>query len=146
MRRGTFIISLIILLGMSFLLTQTYNLPKSLVPHVPGPDFLPRVYINLGIILCLILVVKTYRSQRDVTVSFPRLGMLGVGSLIMVTYIVIMKVLGYFLATFLFIGSLVKLMRGKNTSALLVSALFVVFTYIVFLRLFSLPLPMGMLF
>ncbi len=146
MKKGTILISLLIILWMVFLFTQTFDLPKSLTPNVPGPAYLPRVYITLGIILCLSVILKAYLSRENVAVQWSRLRMLGAGSLILIVYILLLNVLGYFLATFLFIIALVLLMGGQIVSGLVVSGSFVFFTYVVFMRLFNLPLPKGLLF
>lgn len=146
MRKGTISITLAVLVGSLYFLGQTFSLPPAFTPGVPGPAYVPRLYLVVVIVLCglILLQVLHRRGEADSPVSYPRLRLLITGLGTSVAYLAITPYLGYFPATLLFVSVLTILLKPPGRwTWLLTSVGYVVFVYLVFYKLFQVPLPQG---
>jgi len=146
MKKGSIIIAgLIFPLTVIFYL-QTLQMPGSTSPSSPGPAYIPRVYLALAVILASAVIIKSLKEKSSQEVRWDKLGYVFVGFLIMASYVILLNIFGYFLATFLYVLGMAVFMDAKKKTGLFASLIFIVFTYSVFLKLFNLPLPKGILF
>lgn len=147
MKRGTIIIAVVSIIISGFLYFHTLKLPMPTSPHVPGAAYVPRLYLTIAIALAVVIIISNLISRLpDKKVNWEKAPFVLIGIAIMFTSLVLINVLGYFIVTFVFIICIVLLMGGKKTHAVGTSFLFLAFIYLVFIKLFHLPLPKGTLF
>jgi putative tricarboxylic transport membrane protein len=144
------LVFLILSLGM---LVLTRGLPES--PMVPvGPAFYPRIVLGLMAGLSLLLVVFDWRAGRRGRPAGAKAAAAANYRLVVVTfttfivYIVLLPLLGFRIATFLFVGGLQALLeppRNARRWALVLAIAFVttVLTYFAFEQYLSVLLPRG---
>jgi hypothetical protein len=142
------IAGLICLGGSLWLLALTRGLPQpALVPI--GPGFYPRILLGIMAVLSAALVVSDLLSRRRAVVAPARYRLVILAFAIFTAYVVLMPVLGYRAATFLFVGALQAVLEpprgGRWWLVLAVALLTTLVTYYVFERYLSVLLPRGRL-
>jgi putative tricarboxylic transport membrane protein len=146
MKRGTVIICTLFFPVALILYLQTLGLPVPVSSFVPGPAYVPRIYLVIAVILSAAVIIKTVleKEMKTTVVTWDKIGSLFVGFLVMFCYIVLLNIAGYFLSTFLFIFTLSLIMGTRKLAGICVAVVFLIFTYYIFYQLFNLPLPRGM--
>ena len=136
---GTMVIAAILL----FLHASSF--PPPLQPHVPGPSFFPKIILALFGFLCMLLLFENLiggRKRRAGEFEWhDRSTAIAVGS--GAIYVILIPILGYMLASFLY---LVVLLIGRiRTWPKILAASFctVLFMYLMFEILIKVDLPKG---
>ena len=127
---------------------MTLGLPHpALVPI--GPAFYPRILLTITALLSAALVVADLVNRRRVAPAPARYRLVIVAFVIFGVYVLLLPVLGYRLATCLFVGATevgLEPPRGRRWWLVLAVALgTTVLTYYVFERYLSVLLPRGSL-
>lgn len=105
----------------------------------------PRLWI-VGIYACLIyLTTKIVSKTEDTDKSSGKLGLPFKFIAAMIGYIVLMVLIGYFIASLVFIAVTMTMLSYRRRFVILaISAGWMVFSYLVFYRLLYVPLPQGL--
>ncbi len=124
---------------------------------------LPRILIVLVLFLLVLMLVERYYllgrptpltdgPDEGLAAALPAEGgevsvsRIAVFVTLLVTYVVIIKPLGYFLATPLFLLAVFSYLRAtKMVWIVLISVGFTVFVYLLFVLFLNLPVPMGIM-
>ncbi len=143
-KRGTVLVSLF-LLCLSFLfLYLTFFFPEE---EGVGPATVPRLWIGLLIILNIFLIYRVIKGveEPDEEKGDPCKTLKFV--VLMGIYIGLLNYIGYFLDTFLFlIIAPLMLYYKKIVNLLLISCVWLVFVYYVFIQTLHIPIPLGIFF
>lgn len=142
------IAGLVCLGGSLWFLVLTRGLPQpALVPI--GPGFYPRILLGVTVVLSAALVVSDLLNRRRAAAAPARYRLVILAFAIFAGYVALMPVLGYRVATFLFVGALqatLETPRGARWWLVLAVALLTTLvTYYVFERYLSVLLPRGRL-
>ena len=142
------IAGLVCLGGSLWFLALTRGLPHpALVPI--GPGFYPRILLGILVVLSAALVVSDLLSRRRAAAAPARYRLVLLAFAIFSAYVALMPVLGYRVATFLFVGALQATLeppRGARWWLVLAVALATTLvTYYIFERYLSVLLPRGRL-
>lgn len=130
------IVSIMLYLISGFFLLQTRSLDG-------GAEIFPRAVAILLIIASTANLIRT-RGKGEVRFSAP-VRVLGV-ILLVIAYAILMNFVGFFATTFLFVIALMLFLNYRKWIVILSVAVgTVVFTYIVFIKIFLIPLPTGFL-
>ncbi|MCJ7839003.1 MAG: tripartite tricarboxylate transporter TctB family protein [Burkholderiales bacterium] len=148
------LICLALAIGM---LVLTRGLPQS--SFVPiGPDFYPRVVLIIMVVLSVILIASDVLQKRKSAADTPagaeapaekrNYRLVGITFAVFAVYVVLLPLLGYRLATLIFMAGLQSVFQpphgARGWIVLLVSALATtVLTYVVFEHYLSVLLPRG---
>lgn len=144
------LVFLVLSLGM---LVLTRGLPES--PMVPvGPAFYPRIVLGLMAGLSLLLVVLDWRAGRRGRPAGAKAAAAANYRLVVVTfttfivYIVLLPLLGFRVATFLFVGGLQALLEPPRSArrwalVLVIALVTTAVTYYAFEHYLSVLLPRG---
>ena len=139
---------LVCLGGSLWFLALTRGLPHpALVPI--GPAFYPRILLTVTALLGAALVVSDLLSRRRAAAAPARYRLVLLAFAIFAAYVALMPMLGYRVATFLFVGALQATLeppRGARWWLVLAVALATTLvTYYIFERYLSVLLPRGRL-
>jgi len=142
------IAGLVCLGGSLWFLALTRGLPHpALVPI--GPGFYPRILLGILVVLSAALVVSDLLSRRRAAAAPARYRLVLLAFAIFAAYVALMPMLGYRVATFLFVGALQATLeppRGARWWLVLAVALATTLvTYYIFERYLSVLLPRGRL-
>ena len=142
------IAGLVCLGGSLWFLALTRGLPQpALVPI--GPGFYPRILLGIMAVLSAALVVSDLLNRRRAVVAPARYRLVLVAFAIFAAYVTLMPVLGYRVATFLFVAALQAVLEPPRGSrwwrVLAVALITALVTYYVFERYLSVLLPRGRL-
>jgi hypothetical protein len=140
------------LAGSLWLLALTRGLPQpALVPI--GPGFYPRIVLGVTALLSATLIVSDWVARRRrpagrPTAAAPRsYGLVALVFALFTAYVILMPLLGFRVATFLFVGSLQGALErptGRRWLLLLViAAATALLTHLVFETYLSVLLPRG---
>lgn len=125
-------------------LIQSMNFPSS---SAVGPAAVPRLWIALLIPLNLLLLFKTFSNRAELSDAGPRVDIVLSFVGFLIVYLFVMQVAGYFLSTFAFIiVGLYYLGYRNRRNTIIIAAVWILFSYIVFYKTLYVPLPLGMLF
>lgn len=155
MRLGRDSFAGLIFLAISLaLLVQSFSLPQ--LPLVPvGPGFYPRIVLIFMAVTSAVLIVQDLRARRAIAADGPAparpqraYGLVALSFAIVAAYIVLLPLLGYRIATVLFVAALQAALEGPATwrqwtvlAAIAVGTSAV--TYLVFEQYLSVLLPRG---
>ena len=109
-----------------------------------GPAAVPFLWIAFTTAFCVVLIVQASLRRGEPDPIPGRVGfvLLFVGWLIV--YLVSIGMIGYFVSTFVFlIGSMYVLAYRNHLVILIVSFCWPAFSYIVFVKILFIPLPIG---
>ena len=156
MRLTQNVVSGIVCLALSIaMLALTRGLPQSSFVPV-GPDFYPRIVLVIMAVLSVLLIVADLWPQREKGAAAPaapapekrNYQLVGVTYAVFTGYVILLPLVGYRIATFLFVAALQSVFeppRGARGWALvMVSGLATsLVTYIIFNDYLSVLLPRG---
>jgi len=142
------IAGLVCLGGSLWFLALTRGLPQpALVPI--GPGFYPRILLGVTVVLSAALVVSDLLNRRRAAAAPARYRLVILAFAIFAGYVALLPVLGYRVATFLFVGALQATLEPPRGArwwlVLAVALLATLVTYYVFERYLSVLLPRGRL-
>ncbi len=145
---GDTIIACFLIFFTLFLYYLTLDFPKGKLASTVGPASMPRLWIYGLWLFSGWLIFQSLRGKTDPTenargsVSLP-LQLMG----LMLAYLLVMKYVGYYLSTFVFLLAGSYLMKyRKHLVILTVVVGFVVFSYLIFYQVLQVPLPKGVWF
>jgi putative tricarboxylic transport membrane protein len=130
-------------LGILFLII-TLGFPD--VNEKVGPGVVPMLWI-IGILgLSLLLLIRGLLGLEDEDPPWGHTGKVAIFIVMIILYIIIMQVIGYYLATALFLISGMYFLTYRNWKVMIsISAGWTLFSYFAFYRLLYVPLPRGLL-
>ncbi len=142
------IAGLVCLGGSLWFLALTRGLPQAALVPI-GPGFYPRILLTITALLSAALVVSDLLNPRRAAAVPSRYRLVLLAFVIFSAYVALMPVVGYRVATFLFVGALQATLeppRGARWWVLLAVALLTTLvSYYVFERYLSVLLPRGRL-
>ncbi len=140
-KRGTILVSLALLFLAFLFLYVTFSFPSE---EGVGPATVPRLWIGLLIILNIYLIYRVIKGieDEDKEEGKPQNALKFV--VLMIVYIGVLNILGYFISTFLFLIIAPLMLYYKRIINLILIALaWMVFVYYVFITMLHIPIPMG---
>jgi putative tricarboxylic transport membrane protein len=139
MKIANYIFGTSVLILCLFLFANTFYFPPSLQPTLPGPSFWPRVCLFMSGCLCLILLAKNIRlPNTKIQFNFKIIAKIVFVTLI---YLLFLPVIGYYIATLLFIPILMFACGIRNLITLVIIPLIIIaLLYLSFEILLDLPL------
>jgi putative tricarboxylic transport membrane protein len=109
-----------------------------------GPALIPRLWILCLVGICSTMLFFIIRGQADKDPAAGRIGFVLVGIGCMVAYFFAIQFLGYFISSVIFLAIMMYLLSCRNPMIIvLVSAGWLVFSYVVFYKLLYIQLPLG---
>lgn len=124
----------------------TFNFPELETTEV-GPAFLPRVYCGLLIIFCVILFIQGLIEKGKEKTEEKTLGYALASMGIVLLYVWILPIVGFYISTLLTIFSLLLFSRVRSKLILISIPIgSVLFVFIVFEKLLKVSIPLGSLF
>ena len=146
MKKGTIIISLLMIILCIYLFRMTLTFPPAFDPNTLGPAGLPQILLMIWAGLSLLLLITAWRSRKEAPLFRGRVGLVIMAAMGSFAYLFLLPLLGYFLATSLFaVGLMMALDSKRWIYILLVSSGWIVFAYFIFYKLLCVPLPLGIL-
>ncbi|MUV37057.1 hypothetical protein JNUCC1_00863 [Lentibacillus sp. JNUCC-1] len=146
MKLSNYISGIITIVIGVFFYTLTFSF-KKLGNQLIGAEFMPRVYCGLLIVLGFILLVQTYRdkSKKDEKKNTMKYAL---GTMVIVLlYIIVIPLVGFYLATVFTILGLLLFSKVKNKIIIFLLPIgTVAFVYVAFDKLLKVSIPIGSLF
>ena len=137
----TIIAAFLIFLGI-FLYRMTLFFPVGKLTSTVGPASIPRLWIyglwffNLWLIVSVIKHPQSERTSKGNVLIPIRLVVL------MIVYVIVIKFLGYYLSTLLFLTGGAYLLNYRKHGLIAVVAIsYILFSYLVFYKILQVPLP-----
>jgi len=146
---GVMIFSAILIVIGLFFYYLTFNFPQGSLTKSVGPASIPRIWIFTLLIFSIWQLINTMRKPEEQIKKDPeqKIGLVVVFVAMMVLYLIIINVVGYFISTLLFlICGILILSYRKYVFIIASSAGFVLFAYLFFYKMLQIPLPLGTLF
>jgi len=145
---GDIIISLVLIFGSVFLYIMTLNFPQGKLSQTAGPAAMPRLWIYGLLIFSGWLILRTLRHPSKAPQTNGRKFRQSLGLMaLMIVYLVVMRWLGYYASTFIFLIAGMYLMEYRRHVVIwLTSAGFVAVSYFIFWKILQVSLPVGALF
>lgn len=143
MKRGSAVISLLMIgLGL-FVFFQTLTFPKAFNPNDFGPAFFPRVLSIVLIIFGIGILALTRKEEKEV--KYSQLLLIAMSILLSLAYIAAVSYFGFYLSTIVFTALFLIILQVKAKMAATYSVALCLIVYLIFTRLLSMPLPVGIL-
>lgn len=140
-RSGTILVSIALLFLSILFFYMTFSFP---IEEGVGPATVPRLWISFLMILNVYLIYRAVKGIEgpDQEEGDPKKTLKFV--ILMILYIGLLDILGYFIDTFLFLViSPLMLYYKKIVNLILISVIWLVFVYYVFMRTLHIPIPLG---
>ena len=139
-------IGLLVLSVWVFLKSNTY---RHTVIYIYGPNFFPQILSILTAICAIVMIVRALRnkslSQSDHIDGHGFIRM-AVAIVMCIVYLLVMQVIGFALATFVFLFALMTFLRQKGVATRTISSAAVALVvWAVFRYFLVIPIPTGML-
>jgi len=141
MRIGTWIVSFVLFLASAWFVYESTNLSGGVTLGEPGPARMPIAAGIVAMLLSGALVVYTSLAKTGETVRFPYLFNIGLFTVLVVVYGLIISYIGYYASTGLFLFAIMVLLRTRWQTAAGVSLGFLAFVFLIFDKLLTVPLP-----
>lgn len=145
MKKGNIVSSIISILVAVFVLYETKDFPSG-AQNVPGPAFFPRIIAILIIGLSGLLIVMTYIRKEERNINFTSKNDLKayITIAIILVYIVLMNILGFIIATPLFLITMIYYYGMRNyVKNIIISVGVTALIFTIFKILLAVPLPQG---
>ena len=134
------VIGFFLILSVVFFL-QTFIFPEN---SEVGPAVVPRLWIFTLVPLCVLLLINTFRNKEGIEKTEQKLDTVLMFIGFLVTYLLMMYYIGYFLSTFIFIITGIFYLGYKNIKIMIATALiWIMFSYFIFFKILYIPLPTG---
>lgn len=146
MKKGTILISIFMIILCVYLYRMTLKFPQAIDPQTLGPAGLPQILLILWAGLSLLLLITAWRSKAEAPLFRGRIGLVILAAVGSFAYLILIPILGYFLATLLFsVGLMMGLDVKRWVYILMISFGWIIFAYFTFYRLVGVPLPPGII-
>jgi hypothetical protein len=134
-------------LSFLFLIIIFYLVSLNFPPGTKvGPSVVPRLWMFALIPLNLYLLIQSLRQKTDKDFVKGRTEIVFTFIGLLILYLAALVIIGYFISTFIFIFvSMLILGYRKYVSMVIISAIWIIFSYFVFYKLLQVPLPVGSL-
>lgn len=139
----------VMVIGLFLLMSIVFYFQSSIFPVSSdvGPAVVPRLWIFMLAPLCLLLLFKTFREKEKVEKGGPRIDIVFTFIGLLITYLVAMNFIGYFLSTFLFMVIGMVYLGYKDKKVMIITtSTWIVFSYLIFYKVLFIPLPLGKIF
>lgn len=141
MRIGLALTSFLLLLFGAAMIYAAGELGGSFTLGAPGPGRVPAACGWLIVGLAAAVMVRGLADRRAAPLAFPQWPRVLAMAVAGVAYVTVLPILGYYAATALFLFPVLLLLRASWLAAFGVTAGFVGFVYLIFVRLLNVPLP-----
>ncbi|MDX9861314.1 MAG: tripartite tricarboxylate transporter TctB family protein [Rhodospirillales bacterium] len=141
MKIGTWIVSFVLFLGSAWFVYESTNLSGGVSLGEPGPGRMPIAVGVATMLLSGALIVYTSLAKTGETVRFPYLFNIGLFTVLVVVYGLIISYIGYYASTGLFLFAIMVLLRTRWQTAAAVTVGFLAFVFLIFDKLLTVPLP-----
>ncbi|MBT4286749.1 MAG: hypothetical protein HOD92_05370 [Deltaproteobacteria bacterium] len=112
-----------------------------------GPIVIPQLWGTLIVVFCGYVILTIVRRKADVDPKTGNLKMLAVVVFLLLVYFFAMDIIGYFLSSFLFLGTLMYVLTYRNHKVIWsISAGWVLFSYLIFFKMLYIALPLGVIY
>jgi len=112
-----------------------------------GPIVIPQLWGTLILIFCGYVIFTIVRRKTGVDPKTGNLKMLAVVVLLLLVYFFAMNIIGYFLSSFLFLGTLMYVLSYRNHKVIWsISTGWVLFSYLIFYKMLYIALPLGVIY
>lgn len=129
-----------------FFYSKTFNFPQLQTQEL-GAEFMPRVYCTLLIILGGILIIQGLRDKSEKNQKENTMGYAVMTMLIVLVYLVIIPLLGFYISTVLVVFGLLVFSKVRNKIILFTIPIgTILFIFIFFQKLLKVSIPLGSLF
>ncbi len=109
-----------------------------------GPAAIPRLWAFWTIVLCGGLLWQVFRGKAKPDPKAGRLGFLLLVVCMVIAYYFAMQIIGYMVSSFVFLAALMFIFKyPKKPLIFVVAGGWTAFSYLVFVRLLFIQLPMG---
>ena len=143
------ILDVIILLVSIFLFGVTFTFNTINIESGGGGAFWPRILLGLVIVLELGNIIYTYiknkkgetKVEKDPEIVYPQNLYTSIG--LIVGFIILMNMIGFFLATVLYLFFMMLILKVKNLRNVIISIVGAYGISFVFVVLLMVPLPQG---
>lgn len=140
------ILGVIVIIIAGFFYAMTFDFPN-LNTNDTGPAFLPRIYCGLLVLFGVILFIQGMRDKKEQEEKEKTLGYALASMGIVLVYIIVMPIIGFYIATVLMILGLLMFSKVRSKVILVTIPLgTVLFIFIVFVKLLKVSIPVGTLF
>ncbi|QQK78829.1 tripartite tricarboxylate transporter TctB family protein [Salicibibacter cibi] len=145
MKRVDLISSIIVMAVAIFFLYQTFGFPATGTDSETGPEFIPRIFSTLLMILGIILFIKSFITKEEAPTTKVKMIALTIG--ILFVYLLLINFLGYYSSTILFVLVLLLITNIRKIAFLITVPIMVaLFIFVFFENLLTVPIPTGILF
>lgn len=143
------ILDVIILLVSIFLFGVTFTFSTINIESGGGGAFWPRILLGLIIVLEIGNIIYTYiknkkgeiKVEKDPEIVYPQNLYTSVG--LIVVFIILMNIIGFFLATVLYLFFMMLILKVKTVRNVIISLVGAYGISFVFVVLLMVPLPQG---
>ncbi len=138
---GNFLIPLVLLgiIGIYFVETLSYGQQEDV-----GPAAVPYLWMAFSSGFCVFLMIMATLKKGKPDPVAGRIGFVAIALLWLSLYLIAIQAIGYFVSSFVFLSvSIYGLGYRRLPMIALISAGWLVFSYVVFYRLLYIPLPVG---
>lgn len=141
MRIGTWIVSVTVLLFSAWFVFEATALPGGVTLGEPGPARMPIGIGVLSMVLSGALIIYTFLTKTDEAVRFPGVAVIAPFTVSVLGYALVIPLVGYYVATGLFLLAAMVLLRTRWRTAFGVAGGFLAFVFLIFDKLLTVPLP-----
>ncbi|MBB6482178.1 tripartite tricarboxylate transporter TctB family protein [Spirochaeta isovalerica] len=111
---------------------------------VVGPGVVPGLWIIFIIIFSIVLLMRVFLGYEEIDPPWGHIGKVFIYIGLIVAYLLIMQLIGYFLATILFLITGMYFLTYRNWKVMIsMSVGWILFSYFAFYKLLYVPLPKG---
>jgi len=151
MRKGSApqILGRVMVVGFFLILCTVFFLQTLTFPTTAawGPAVVPRLWIIFLVPLSILLLVRTVLTRNQIPPNKTKANLVFTFMGFLVLYLLCMMMIGYFISTFIFIvGGIAYLGYTRWRTNIIVAAVWILFSYVVFYRVLFVPLPLGIVF
>jgi putative tricarboxylic transport membrane protein len=149
MRKADIAVALVLMAVGIAVVTDSLRLGTGWGKAGPGPGFFP-FYLGLGVILCTVsILLKALRMYKKDGAGKPLIGEGGLSQILWVLIpatgmVLLTELVGLHIATIFYLGFYMKVVGKMNwISVVIIGVLVPLSTYVVFDKIFLIPLPEG---
>lgn len=146
MKIPNIICGLFIMLVSGIFYAQTFSFPKLDLNEI-GPTVMPRIYCGILFILGGIVVIQGLLDKGPKEEKENTMGYSGAAMGIVLLFLILIPVIGFYIAAALFVAGLLLFSKVRNYIVLISIPIgTVLFIYVCFEKLLKVAIPVGSLF
>ena len=128
-----------------------WSFPKHDISRGYGPGFYPILLVAVILLLCVILLIQTFRKKPEEDEKIEGLDWQTLKNPVLffacvLGFAMLLRFVGLWIDAFLFLMASTLIMKAKFSRALMVSAISSTVVYWVFTTLLRVPFPKGVIF